>query len=254
MRNLYRSGFTIVELLIAIVIIAVLASITVVAYNGVSERSRMSVAYSFSKQLERGYSVDKFFQMSFEDNRGSGAVVPTEETGGISVYDKDTNIATTTATNVPNSTYALDYSVTVGQAAFRNSGKLFPAKSFTLSYWFKASQRTDEGHTLLYCTCGGGWGAGTSSSVYSFSYTPNTGEPSITLQSKPFDKSKWHHVAVQFDDASLKMSLYFDGISQDTNATKAAAFANSYYIDFGRANNIGFGGQLDDIKIYGNGS
>ncbi len=37
-----RTGFTIVELLIVIVVIAILAAITVVAFNGVQERSRTS--------------------------------------------------------------------------------------------------------------------------------------------------------------------------------------------------------------------
>lgn len=38
-NSLRRSGFTVVELLIVIVVIAILAAITVVAYNGVRERS-----------------------------------------------------------------------------------------------------------------------------------------------------------------------------------------------------------------------
>lgn len=37
-----RGGFTIVELLIVVVVIAILATITIVAYNGVSERARVS--------------------------------------------------------------------------------------------------------------------------------------------------------------------------------------------------------------------
>lgn len=41
----YRSGFTIVELLIVIVVIAILASITIVAYRGIRERS-VTVAYT----------------------------------------------------------------------------------------------------------------------------------------------------------------------------------------------------------------
>ncbi|MGO2030128.1 MAG: type IV pilin protein [Glutamicibacter ardleyensis] len=39
-----RRGFTIVELLIVIVVIGILAAITIVAYNGVQERSRVQQA------------------------------------------------------------------------------------------------------------------------------------------------------------------------------------------------------------------
>lgn len=44
--KLTKSGFTIVELLIVILVIAILAAISVVAYNGVQQRSRDSIRKS----------------------------------------------------------------------------------------------------------------------------------------------------------------------------------------------------------------
>lgn len=44
------SGFTIVELLIVVVVIAILAAITIVAYNGIQERARASAVQSTVRQ------------------------------------------------------------------------------------------------------------------------------------------------------------------------------------------------------------
>lgn len=46
-----HSGFTIVELLIVIVVIGVLAAISVVAYNGISQNARVSSAKALAKQV-----------------------------------------------------------------------------------------------------------------------------------------------------------------------------------------------------------
>ena len=60
--NFLHRGFTIVELLIVIVVIAILASISVVAYNGIQQRSRDSIRKadinSIAKSLELHY-VDR---------------------------------------------------------------------------------------------------------------------------------------------------------------------------------------------------
>lgn len=55
-----RSGFTIVELLIVIVVIAILAAITTVAYTGVQQRANNSAKIAAVKQLVtliRGYTT-----------------------------------------------------------------------------------------------------------------------------------------------------------------------------------------------------
>ena len=49
-----RHGFTIVELLIVIVVIAILATITIVAYNGIQQRARTSSRLSAIRSIQKG--------------------------------------------------------------------------------------------------------------------------------------------------------------------------------------------------------
>lgn len=48
-----QTGFTIVELLIVIVVIAILAAITIVAYNGIQNRSKNTAVQSDIKQVQK---------------------------------------------------------------------------------------------------------------------------------------------------------------------------------------------------------
>lgn len=48
-----QQGFTIVELLIVIVVIGILASITVVAYNGVQNRAKATAAYTLAVNVKK---------------------------------------------------------------------------------------------------------------------------------------------------------------------------------------------------------
>lgn len=52
-----QRGFTIVELLIVIVVIAILASITVVAYTGISQRARNTARLAAVKQAEQAVQI-----------------------------------------------------------------------------------------------------------------------------------------------------------------------------------------------------
>jgi len=55
MRN--NRGFTIVELLIVIVVIAILAAISIVAYNGVQERARASSVSSAVVSIQKAFTL-----------------------------------------------------------------------------------------------------------------------------------------------------------------------------------------------------
>ena len=54
-----ESGFTIVELLVVIVVIAILASISVVSYNGIQQRARDSARDSAVRSLKLALEVYK---------------------------------------------------------------------------------------------------------------------------------------------------------------------------------------------------
>lgn len=54
-----QTGFTIVELLIVVVVIAILAAITIVAYNGIRERAQVSSIQSSLSSLNRSLEVAK---------------------------------------------------------------------------------------------------------------------------------------------------------------------------------------------------
>lgn len=61
-QNNTHRGFTIVELLIVIVVIAILAAITIVAYNGVSARAQ------YSKMQSDLLALNKAIQLYYVDN------------------------------------------------------------------------------------------------------------------------------------------------------------------------------------------
>lgn len=76
-KNRQHTGFTIVELLIVIVIIAILAAITIVAYNGIQQRARDSARKQDLATLAKAiklYQVDvgNYAQANCGNGTGTG--------------------------------------------------------------------------------------------------------------------------------------------------------------------------------------
>lgn len=81
------SGFTIVELLIVIVVIAILAAISIVAYTGIQSRARTSsaqtAASNVSKKAEMYYTAVGNYPTRFSDLTGAVSSEPYHLTGVI---------------------------------------------------------------------------------------------------------------------------------------------------------------------------
>lgn len=94
-----RKGFTIVELLIVVVVIAILAAITIVAYNGVQTRARDAKRISDAKQITK---LVEIFKIDATDGR------PPQRTSTVNMATLKSDLGTTAA--LPDdSTYPYQY-------------------------------------------------------------------------------------------------------------------------------------------------
>ena len=100
-----ESAFTIVELLIVIVIIAILAAITIVAYNGIQNRARASAASSALSQAVKKLELYKVDNSSYPTSANLAAAGITDANDTTYQYTSDGTTYCLTATNVTVSYY-----------------------------------------------------------------------------------------------------------------------------------------------------
>jgi type II secretion system protein G len=74
LKNIHAKGFTLVELLIVIVIIGILVSISIVAYNGSQGRARDSLRQNDISELSKGLELYYLDNHKYPTSGGSSAI------------------------------------------------------------------------------------------------------------------------------------------------------------------------------------
>ncbi|MBJ58616.1 hypothetical protein CL689_00725 [Candidatus Saccharibacteria bacterium] len=156
-------GFTIVELLIVIVVIAILASITIVAYNGIQnsahDASVQSDISNFAKkiEIERVQSADGQYPTSLTPAMGFAFAQGSYDTSGFNLYycyNPTTNkLAFGVASKTGNS-----WSYTTDDGVRPYTGRIYGSNTCGLidSSWGGAGIVNLNGYTT-----GGGWASWT---------------------------------------------------------------------------------------------
>lgn len=146
-----RNGFTIVELLIVIVVIAILADITIVAYNGIQARARTSAGMSLAGNIVKKAEVFNTVNSSYQTycQLTTNTMVPTGTTP-------------TTGTG-PGTCVA-------GGAAVNSEAKLETVAAVTPAAVIATTANNGNVVTYRRCTTNGAmvgyWDYGTSAVVY----------------------------------------------------------------------------------------
>jgi general secretion pathway protein G len=136
-----KSGFTIVELLMVIVVIGILAAITVVAYTGIQQRGRdaqrKSDIASIVKALELYYADNG----SYPSSGGSTSVNSSWSSSADTSWTSFKNYLTNYAKNIPSDTFG-----TAGNSAVGGNG-------YSYDYFMNSGYcgtASGQGYILVY--------------------------------------------------------------------------------------------------------
>ncbi len=173
MSTIRKRGFTIVELLIVIVVIAVLAAITVTAFRGIQGRARDSKraadAKSIVKSLEAHRAVNGIFPQETPTSGAGSYEQSTDTAGTFMEYLKGTYFSETPVDPINDASHYYRYYVyplssltSYGCSTDKGELMVFYAVGFETG-------NAPKGDGPLVCT-GRTWGGSNSSTYFYYSY------------------------------------------------------------------------------------
>jgi prepilin-type N-terminal cleavage/methylation domain-containing protein len=231
-------GFTIVELLIVIVIVGILAAITIVAYNGIQERARVSSGKAFASQLAR------------RDLAQAAAYWQMDECSGTTISSQTGDIVTGQITPTP--LWSTDTPSGSGCSLQLNgSTRVTTPVQLAANYYLKSAW-------IKLSSCG------TNNIISSPDSATGTDvpfyAPSCRLQAghsgnygriqspNILATNKWYHVAVEFNNGTY--TLYEDGVAVKTTTGHPAVTLGDPGVNIGAHRTGSFmTGLIDDVFI-----
>jgi prepilin-type N-terminal cleavage/methylation domain-containing protein len=207
-----QTGFTIVELLIVIVVIGILAAITIVAYNGIQDRARLSAGLSFESQLRQKYFVEMTGMWDFDECSGTTVknasdTNTTDTITGTGAWLTDTPSGKGCAIRFNGTDTRIETQAKLG------------AQYYVKAAWVRITAASCGSYNIISQAASGGAQA----ALYAPSCRPNAGHNGswgTVASSQAINDGKWHYVALEWVGGTLK--LYVDGAVVST-ATSVAA-------------------------------
>ena len=227
MKRRASRGFTLVELLIVIVVIAILAAITIVAYGNVTSRARLSAAEQFESDLHHRYGVDEVGDWSFDDCSGStvqdSATSSADTISGTVSWITDTPTGKGCALHFDGTTH-IETQVALGSALYVKAAWVRIADGASCSSYNIISQAATSGANAAFYVPSSCHVDGGNDGVWNVVNSPGT-----------MNDGQWHYVALIWQASDSSVTLYVDGVQQDraTSTSGTAAPSPNGYIAIG---------------------
>ncbi len=149
------------------------------------------------------------------------------------------------------------FSDTSGILSYTNSN-FQTSGSFSISFWTNVANGTG---TQTFASNGGaldaspgvGWAVHQSGGVVQLSYNTGSGA-TASIAAGALGSNQWHHCAITYDQATGKLSTYFDGALKASATVSAPVVNTTASLVLGAANAAGLnrynGGVLDDFGYF----
>jgi len=244
-----KQGFTIVELLIVIVVIGILAAITIVAFNGVTDKARAAAAKSYASQIKHRDIGDAQGYWNFDECTGTNLA----NTGGGANSAGNTVTGTTAFSNdTPNGSGC---SLSLNGTSYITTNIGLSNTYYSKSLWFKTNSGNAAMNLISDDT------GGNQSAFYLNGQVPMAGHNGTWNMVKGTTKlndNKWHYAYLEFKanpsgtDGTLTLSIDGSIVGTKTDADTMSGANNqpSNVQSIGAfGKNSTFVGLIDDVMI-----